>query len=102
MNALEVTAIVLVAYFIYDTRRLYKRNKKLKNEFSRLKKDVSIEFGASEGSGIELIKKEYPDLCVKDDFRESSEPHSISNGMNDSDRAAKAMYKKETGNEPKA
>ena len=41
-----------------DMRDLIKKNE-----------DVHIEFGSREGDGIELVKKQYPDLELRDDHR---------------------------------
>jgi hypothetical protein len=102
MEDLIFIAIGLV--IIWQGYKLWERQAKLKDEMAKLK-DLSIEFGSMEGDGIHLVKKNYPDLELRDDRRTGLEPtqgHSISNHMNDSDRAAKASYEKDTGEKPVA
>lgn len=88
-------AITLTVYCILDTIRLAQINKRKKRITKKANEDMNIEFGGNGSSGIELVKKEYPDLKVVDNHRESSdykEPHSIAKGMNDpSDMQTKAF-----------
>lgn len=44
-----------------------------KKEVKKANDDLNIEFGATEGTGIHQVKKEYPGIVLKDDFRETVE-----------------------------
>ena len=54
-----------ILFFTQNTISKFISDKK-KKEFER---DTHIEFGAGQGEGIELVKKQYPDLELKDDHR---------------------------------
>lgn len=89
----NIVLIIIGLAIIYQGYMIFKSQRKLKYDMKKMKDDYNIEFGATEGSGIEVVKKQYPELV--DDWRqkvESKEPHSISAGMNDSCREHKAEY----------
>lgn len=95
MNVLTIIIAVAVIYSIYKLIQDYRKARKDIQELRRDINDLNIEFSAQEGTGIELVKKQYPEMNMKDDRRtgivdeKKDKGHSISNGMNDSTRAAK-------------
>ncbi len=63
--------IGIITFLIISGILLVRRQQRLRKEFEELKKanaDLNIEFGSQ--NGIELIKKNYPELEIKDDWRE--------------------------------
>ena len=69
--------LILIAVgiaIIYQSYKLIKQQKELRKDMNKWKDDRNIEFSATEGSGIELIKKEYPDVVLRDDPRTGTEP----------------------------
>ena len=92
---------------VYQGYKLIKDQKDLRKRMDRLKDDSNIEFSATEGTGITQVKKEYPDIIMRDDFRQSTdqvsaedfkhiiEPHSIASGMNDPSDQQKYAFDKD-------
>ena len=66
MNEAIIAGIGLA--IIWQGHQLWKRQKALKAELAKMR-DMNIEFGSREGDGIELVKKNYPDLELRDDPR---------------------------------
>ncbi len=69
----NVVLIGIGIAIIYNTYVLYKKQKEVRKATDELKKandDLNIEFGSSDGSGIEFVKKNYP--YIKDNHREST------------------------------
>ena len=68
----EIAAIVIGIMLTIQGFKLMADITKARRELKNLKRkleDQNIEFSAQEGTGIELVKKEYPNLELKDDFR---------------------------------
>ena len=68
----NLVSIGIALVIIWQTYLLITRQRKLKREFDEFREnqhDVNIEFGSLQGEGIELVKKNYPDLELKDDHR---------------------------------
>ena len=67
--------LILIAVgigIIWQSVKLIQHQKKLRKEMDLLKKandDLNIEFGSLNGEGIELVKKQYPDIEFRDDHR---------------------------------
>ena len=79
---------------IYQGYRLIKSQKEMKKDMN----DMNIEFSAMEGTGIELVKKNYPNVEMKDDFRQKTSeptPHSTSNHLNDPSEMQKKAFEEE-------
>ena len=57
--------ILVLALLTYDVVRT-RRNKL---DLKKANEDLNIEFSAMEGSGITQVRKNYPDLELKDDKR---------------------------------
>ena len=102
--------IVIGATIGYQSYQIIKNQRQLRKDMKSLRKandDLNIEFSAIEGTGITQVKKEYPDIVMRDDFRESTdqvsaedfkhviEPHSIAGGMNDPSEMQKKAFDKE-------
>ncbi len=66
---LEIIIAGIIAVSVLILAKKVRNDKKLK----KVNKDLNIEFGSPEGTGIELIKKQYPEMEFKDDFRQSSD-----------------------------
>ena len=66
MNDIFIAVIGLT--IIWQGYKLWQRQKELKDELAKMK-DVNIEFGSGEGSGIEVVRKNYPQLELEDDPR---------------------------------
>ena len=99
---METAVIIGIALgIIWQGYELTKRQIQLGKEMNALKRrnnDMNIEFGSMHESGIELIKKQYPELNIEDDHRESvtiQEPHSIAAGMNDPSQTQKKAFNEE-------
>ncbi len=63
--------ISIITFLVISGILLARRQQRLRKEFEELKNantDLNIEFGSQ--NGIELIKKNYPELEIKDDWRE--------------------------------
>ena len=68
----NLISIGIALVIIWQTYLLITRQRKLKRDFDEFREnqhDVNIEFGSLQGEGIELVKKNYPDLELKDDHR---------------------------------
>ena len=97
----DIAPVIVTLLIIWQAYMLVAKQRRKRNA-ARKAPDVHIEFGG-QGEGIELVKKQYPELQLRDDHRtgiEESKGHSIANGMNDSDRASKANYIKENRHDP--
>jgi len=64
-TAAIIVISTLLIWLIYDLIK----SRIIKKELKQANKDLNIEFGSSDGNGIELVKKQYPDLEIKDDHR---------------------------------
>ena len=64
----NIFALIIGVIIIWQGHQLWKRQKALKDELAKMR-DMNIEFGSGEGSGIEVVKKQYPDLVLEDDRR---------------------------------
>jgi len=64
-NIILAVGTLIILWLIYDISRTASKNKKVQDKID----DFNIEFGSSQGEGIELVKKQYPDLHLKDDHR---------------------------------
>jgi len=62
---ISVTILSAILWLIYDILQ----NRKNMKELDAANRDLHIEFGSNEGEGIELVKKQYPDLELRDDHR---------------------------------
>lgn len=94
--AIILTGTILT-YAIYNLLNNIKKVQKKINITKKKSEDLSIEFGAQEGTGIELVKKNYGEIV--DDWREHlehKEPHSTSEHMNDPSDVQKYAFDKET------
>ena len=94
----NIVLIIIGIAIIYQSYKLIKQQKELRKKMDRMKEDFNIEYGAIEGTGIHVVKKQYPDLELKDDFREKvseQAPHSIAEGMNDPSEMQKKAFEEE-------
>ena len=67
----ELVLVVVGVAIVYQSYKLLNEQKKLRKKMD----DMNVEFSAMEGTGIEFVKKNYPDAEMKDDFRQkASEP----------------------------
>ena len=69
-NMRDIATLIIGIVIVWQGYELVKRQRKMKAEFKALKKandDLNIEFGSDKG--IELVKKQYPNLELKDDIR---------------------------------
>ena len=74
----ELILVVVGIAIVYQSYKLIQQQKELRAKMDKMKEDFNIEYGAVEGTGIHVVKKQYPDLEIKDDFREKvSEPTSL-------------------------
>ncbi len=98
----ELILIVIGVAIIYQSYKLFNEQKKLRKKMD----DMNVEFSAMEGTGIEFVKKNYPNAEMKDDFRQkTSEPtkdnvdhadrHSISGTMNNPSEMQKKAFEQD-------
>ena len=91
----NAVTIGIALVIIYQGYKLIQNQRKLKKELKNMKSDFNVEFGSGQGEGIELVKKQYPELNLRDDHRtgiEEIKGHSISNGMNDPSERQEAKF----------
>ena len=77
----ESIIIVVGIAIIYQGYKLIQRQRGLRKQMDRLKRqadDFNVEFGSEHG--IELVKKNYPDLELRDDHRTGLE--EVSSNVN--------------------
>jgi len=68
----EIFIVFIGLAIIWQGVDLVVRQRKIRADMRDLIKkneDLNIEFGSREGDGIELVKKQYPDLELRDDHR---------------------------------
>lgn len=84
-----------IAYFVYAVVRDVRKVNREYFDLGVRMTDVNVDYSGDNGS-ITLVKKEYPDTHIDDNFRYQSdykpEPHSISNHMNDPSDAQKRAF----------
>ena len=91
----NLVSIGIAIVILYQGYKLIQNQRKLKQELKDMKNDHNIEFGSGQGEGIELVKKQYPELQLRDDHRtgiEEKKAHSIANGMNDPSERQEAKF----------
>ena len=66
-NAVILIVAMLIIYQGYMISRRLKETRTKLNDLKKANEDLNIEFGSVDG--IELVKKQYPDLELKDDHR---------------------------------
>ena len=100
MEYSNIITVIIALAILYNGYLLLKKQSQMKKDFADLKKqneDLNIEFGAMEGTGIQLVKKQYPDLEIRDDHGESvAEAHSTANGMNDPSEMQKREFREQS------
>ena len=55
----NIVLIIIGLAIIYQGYMIFKSQRKLKYDMKKMKDDYNIEFGATEGSGIEVVKKQF-------------------------------------------
>jgi len=66
-NAVILIVAMLIIYQGYMISRRLKETRSKLNDLKKANEDLNVEFGSVDG--IELVKKQYPDLELKDDHR---------------------------------
>ena len=66
-NAVILIVAMIIIYQGYMISRRLKETRSKLNDLKKANEDLNVEFGSVDG--IELVKKQYPDLELKDDHR---------------------------------
>jgi len=66
-NAVILIVAMLIIYQGYMISRRLKETRSKLDDLKKANEDLNIEFGSVDG--IELVKKQYPDLELRDDHR---------------------------------
>lgn len=87
--------VIAIVYFVYTVVRDVRKINREYFDVGVKMTDAHIEFTGENGAAT-LVKKEYPNTIVDDDFRYQSnynpEPHSIANHMNDPSDSQKRAF----------